>query len=74
MSQMQQSIWVTNGQEYELLIFSANNSCEHEDIKLCELVGELDPFVSAVETGDDVILEQVAWNIDQVMNEKRNVG
>lgn len=74
MSQMQQSMWVTNGQEYELLIFSANNSCEHEDIKLCELVGELDPFVSAVETGDDVILEQVAWNIDQVMNEKRNVG
>lgn len=74
MNAMQQSMWVTNGQDYELMVFAPIISHEHEDIKLCELIGDLDPFVKAVETGEDVVLEQVAWNIDQATNEKRNVG
>jgi hypothetical protein len=63
-----------NGMFVHFLISVAPHvPAEHGDTKMAELLGHLDPFVSATEACEDVLIEQVQWTLDW-WDEKKKVG
>jgi hypothetical protein len=60
---------------YFLIGVSPHIPAEHEDTKMAELIGRLDPFVSATEANEDVLAGQVQWTLnlyDRI--ERKKVG
>lgn len=61
---MRRSHWITNHEEnrseHYLLAFNARTPPAMDDLLLAEKVGDLDPFVRATESGQDVRIHHIS--------------
>lgn len=59
--------------EHTLLTFTDRTPIEAQDTHLALKIGEIDPFVSATEAGEDVLPERVQWVLDWAEAERAAV-